>query len=101
MVRQTVVEAAEGRIHLQKALADYEAEPQGKPQHHPELLPLEELGVEWPLLVVGREPRLPPGAVDLVGTARNGAIVVIDVKTGPQYRRHGCRTGAGTARDVP
>lgn len=36
------------------------------------------------MLIVGRETSLPSGAVDLVGMARNGAILVIEFKTGPQ-----------------
>lgn len=35
-------------------------------------------------MIVGRETGLPSGAVDLVGIARNGAILVIRFKTGPQ-----------------
>ena len=79
-----VVEAGDGRVHLQEVLADNEAELQDKLQQHPELLPLEELGLEGPLLIVGRETSLPSGAVDLVGIARSGAILVIEFKTGPQ-----------------
>ena len=77
------VEAGDGRVHLQEVLADNEAELQDKLQQHPELLRLEELGLEGPLLIVGRTS-LPSGAVDLVGIARNGAILVIEFKTGRQ-----------------
>jgi hypothetical protein len=72
------------RFTCRRVLADNEAELQDKLQRHPELLPLEELGLEGPLLIVGRETSLPSGAVDLVGLARNGAILVIEFKTGPQ-----------------
>jgi hypothetical protein len=79
-----IVEAPDGRMHLREILADNEAEMQEKLRRYPELLPLDELGLEGPLLIVGRETSLPSGAVDLVGMARSGAILVIEFKTGPQ-----------------
>ena len=51
---------------------------------NPELLPIEELGVDGPLMVVGRETGVASGAVDLLGLGRGGEVVVIEFKTGPQ-----------------
>jgi len=50
----------------------------------PDLLPVEELGLTGPLLVVGRETTLPSGAADLLAVAPTGDLVVIEMKTGPQ-----------------
>src|SRR5262245_11370078 len=50
----------------------------------PDLLPVEELGLTGPLLVVGRETTLPSGAADLLALAPTGDLVVIEMKTGPQ-----------------
>jgi len=41
----------------------------------PDLLPVEELGLPGPLLVVGRETTLPSGAADLLALAPTGDLV--------------------------
>ncbi len=51
---------------------------------HPELLPLDELALSGPLLVVGRETTLASGSIDLVGLAPSGDVVLVEFKTGPQ-----------------
>jgi len=67
----------ESRVHdeyqLQSVLRD-----------HPGLLPLEDLDLVGPALVVGKETGVPSGAIDLVLVARGGELVLVEFKTGPQ-----------------
>lgn len=63
---------------------DDEAQIQEIVKDNPELLPVDELGVDGPLMVVGRETSLPSGAMDLVALARSGELLLIEFKTGPQ-----------------
>ncbi len=51
---------------------------------HPELVPIEEFGLAGPLMVVGRETPLPSGSADLVALSRQGDVVMVEFKTGPQ-----------------
>lgn len=51
---------------------------------HPELVPIEEFGLEGPLMVVGRETALASGSADLVALSRRGDLVLVEFKTGPQ-----------------
>lgn len=53
-------------------------------KEHPELLPVEDLGLDGDLLVIGRETTLASGAIDLVGLMRTGDVLLIEFKTGPQ-----------------
>ncbi len=53
-------------------------------KRNPELLPIEDLGMAGPLLVIGRETPLPSGAVDLVGLTRGGELVLVEFKIGPE-----------------
>lgn len=64
--------------------ADSEAQLQTFMRDHPEVLPLDDFGLSGPMLVVGRETQLASGAVDLVGIARGGELLVVEFKTGPQ-----------------
>ncbi|MFI7599144.1 hypothetical protein [Actinoplanes sp. NPDC049681] len=50
----------------------------------PGLVPLEELELEGPMLVVGQETSLASGRIDLVGLTRAGELLLIEFKTGPQ-----------------
>jgi hypothetical protein len=50
----------------------------------PALLPLEALGLDGPMLVVGQETSLASGRIDLVGLTRTGELLLIEFKTGPQ-----------------
>lgn len=65
--------AAENELVLQTLLRDT-----------PDLLPIDELGISGPLMVVGRETILASGAVDLVALGRGGDLVIVELKTGPQ-----------------
>jgi len=53
-------------------------------KEHPDLLPVEEFGLDGPLMVVGRETKLASGAVDLICVTAGGDLLVIEFKTGPQ-----------------
>jgi hypothetical protein len=61
-----------------------EAQLQERLKNSPDLLPVDEFGLEGPLLVVGRETTLPSGAVDLLALAPSGDSIIIEMKTGPQ-----------------
>jgi hypothetical protein len=65
-------------------LAESESQLQDLVKNNPDLLPVDELGMTGPLMVVGRETTLRSGAVDLVCLARSGELLVIEFKTGPQ-----------------
>lgn len=72
------------RSLLSEVAVDDEAQIQEIVKDNPELLPVDELGIEGPLMVVGRETSLPSGAMDLVALARSGELLLIEFKTGPQ-----------------
>lgn len=84
MVRQVVIHTSGGPVPLEEVLADDEAQLQEQLKAHPELLPIDEFGLDGPMLVIGRETSLPSGAADLVGLARGGEVVIVEFKTGPQ-----------------
>lgn len=85
MARKIMVQREDGsRPVLIEVLADDEAQLQELMQENPELLPIEELGMTGPLMVVGSETTLPSGAVDLIGVSRSGDLLLIEFKTGPQ-----------------
>jgi hypothetical protein len=69
---------------LVEVVAHLEAELHDLMMSHPELLPVDELDLEGPLLVVGKETVLASGAIDLVGLTPYGDVVIIEFKTGPQ-----------------
>ena len=52
---------------LTEVKADDEAQLQSLLKEPPESLPVEEFGLEGPLMVVGEETTLPSGKLDLVG----------------------------------
>jgi hypothetical protein len=84
MTRQIILAGQHEDVHLREVLADNEAQLQTKLQEHPELLPIEEFGLDGPLMVVGCETTLPSGSADLVGMAPGGDVVIVEFKTGPQ-----------------
>ena len=76
MARKLVIELPDGsRQMLEQVPAEHELQLQEKLKLHPELLPLKDLGLAGPAVVVGRESTLDSGRVDLkrlsVGSARN------------------------------
>jgi hypothetical protein len=72
------------RTVLDQVLADDEHELQERLKDQPDLLPVEELGLVGAPIVVGRETRLPSGAIDLVLLDRAGSLCLVEFKTGPQ-----------------
>ncbi|MDO8532315.1 MAG: PD-(D/E)XK nuclease family protein [Dehalococcoidia bacterium] len=69
---------------LVETLADSEQQLHDLVQNNPDLLPVEEFGMQGPLLVVGKETTVVSGAIDLVALTRDGEILVVEFKTGPQ-----------------
>lgn len=84
MARKVVVLNRDRSTPVLEEIEAPEEELQEALKLNPELLPAEDLGVEGPLMIVGRETSLASGAVDLLALGRGGEIVVIEFKTGPQ-----------------
>jgi len=85
MPRRILVKRADGSIPiLTETIADNEAQLQDLMKENIDLLPVDDLGVTGPIMVVGRETTLPSGAVDIVGLTRGGEILIIEFKTGPE-----------------
>lgn len=85
MARKIMVRReGESRLLLTEVLADDEAQLQEIVKENPDLLPVDEFGMTGPLMVVGRETTLPSGYVDLVCLSRDGDLLLVEFKTGPQ-----------------
>lgn len=85
MGRKLVVELADGtRQFLEQVPAENELQLQEQLKRYPELLPLGELGLVGPAVVVGRESILDSGRVDLVLLGNGGDLALVEFKTGPQ-----------------
>jgi hypothetical protein len=85
MGRKMLVELPGGaKPILEEVAAHDEAQLQEMLKAHPELLPLEELGLAAPAIVVGRESQVESGRVDLVILGNGGELALIEFKTGPQ-----------------
>ncbi len=69
---------------LTEVLAENELQLQEQLKNNPDLLPVEEFGINGPLMVVGRETQLPSGAADLIALARGGEVMIVEFKIGPQ-----------------
>jgi hypothetical protein len=69
---------------LVETLAEDEGQIQELVKANPDLLAIEEFGLQGPLLVVGRESTVASGSIDLAAVARGGELLVIEFKTGPQ-----------------
>ncbi|GAA1711627.1 hypothetical protein GCM10009745_69650 [Kribbella yunnanensis] len=68
---------------LEEILAPDEQNLHDRLRLSPGLLPIEDLELDGPLLVVGQEVSLASGRIDLVGLARSGDILLVEFKTGP------------------
>src|SRR5690242_5679287 len=80
-----MVQLADGNIELlDQTPAENEHQLQEELKRHPELLPLDEMGLAEPAIVVGRESSLDSGRVDLVVLGAGGELALIEFKTGPQ-----------------
>lgn len=85
MTRKLVIELPDGtRPILEQVAADNELQLQEQLKLHPDLLPLDELGVAGPAVVIGRESALDSGKVDLVLLGNGGDLLLVEFKTGPQ-----------------
>lgn len=84
MARRMILVNDVSEIMLSEVEALNEEQLQQRLKDSPDLLPIEELGLTGPLLVIGRETTLPSGAVDLLAVTPAGDLVVIEMKTGPQ-----------------
>lgn len=80
-----MIELPDGtRPVLEQVPAENELQLQEQLKLHPELLPLDELGLVGPAVVVGRESALDSGKVDLVLLGNGGDLLLVEFKTGPQ-----------------
>src|SRR3954451_9479008 len=85
MGRKLIVDTPDGgKPVLEQVPAADEYQLQERLKAHPNLLPLEELGLVGPALVVGRESRLDSGRIDLVLLGNGGDLALVEFKTGPQ-----------------
>lgn len=69
---------------LEEVVAPDEQHLHDRLRKSPGLLPIEDIGLDGPLLVVGQEVGLASGRIDLVGLARSGDLLLVELKTGPQ-----------------
>jgi hypothetical protein len=84
MPRKVLVAHGGGRFDLVEAPAENEHHLQEVMKNSPALLPVDDLGITGPLLVVGREANVASGSIDLVGVVPSGDLVLVEFKTGPQ-----------------
>ena len=85
MARKMIVRTGDASQHiLEETEATNEEELRSLIKDTPDLLPIEEFGLNGPVMVVGRETTLASGAVDLICVTANGDLLVVEFKTGPQ-----------------
>ena len=85
MARKMIVRTGDASQHiLEETEATNEEELRSLIKDNPDLLPIEEFGLNGPVMVVGRETTLASGAVDLICVTANGDLLVVEFKTGPQ-----------------
>lgn len=74
-----------GRLRiLRESPIELEEQLQEVLKENPDLIPATDLGLQPPLLVVGRESVLAAGYADLVCIDRNGMLVIVEVKRGKE-----------------
>ena len=84
MLRRIMLETGKDNVEiLEEGPADNEKQLQELVKDNPDLLPVEDLKMTGPLAVIGRETGLHSGSVDLVAISREGNLLVIEFKTGP------------------
>lgn len=76
--------SSDGTVDLVESDAPDEEHLREVMRAHPLLIPVDDLGIAGPLLIVGRETILPSGRIDLLGLSRSGDVVIAEFKTGPQ-----------------
>lgn len=69
---------------LEEVGATNEKQLQTELKINPDLIPLEDLGLAGPALVIGRESSLESGRVDLLLLGLGGKLILVEFKTGPQ-----------------
>lgn len=84
MPRKVLVTQSGSTFDLIEAPAENEHHLQEVMKNSPTLLPVDDLGISGPLLVVGREASVASGSIDLVGAVPSGDLVLVEFKTGPQ-----------------
>jgi hypothetical protein len=82
--RKVLVAQGGATFDLIEAPAENEHHLQEVMKNNPTLLPVDDLGITGPLLVVGREASVASGSIDLVGAVPSGELVLVEFKTGPQ-----------------
>jgi len=82
--RKVLVTQGSSAFDLIEAPAENEHHLQEVMKNSPTLLPVDDLGITGPLLVVGREASVASGSIDLVGAVPSGDLVLVEFKTGPQ-----------------
>ena len=80
IVLQTGIDDAE---ILVESLADNESQLQELVKDNPDLMPVDDLGLTGPLLVIGKETVLPAGSADLIALSQEGSLILVEFKTGP------------------
>lgn len=83
MARRILIRGEGRTVELGELAAGSEFELQDVLRQTPNLIPVDDLGLDGPMMVVGRETALPSGRVDLLGVTPAGDILVIEFKTGP------------------
>jgi hypothetical protein len=83
VARRVLVTGPDKTFDLVEVRAESENQLQEIVKKNPQLVPADDLGLDGPLLVVGRETNLPSGSVDLLCLARSGDLVIVEFKTGP------------------
>ena len=84
LARKMILRTGNNSVMLEETEAANEEELRSLVKDNPNLLPVEEFGLNGPLMVVGRETTLASGAVDLICVTASGDLLVIEFKTGPQ-----------------
>jgi hypothetical protein len=82
--RISIVTKEDSSRMLLEVEAHGELELQERLKRDPNLLPIDEFSLDGPLLIAGRETTLASGSIDLLGIAKQGEILLIEFKTGPQ-----------------
>jgi hypothetical protein len=84
VARRMLVTTGAESFELTERPAGSEFELQDVLRQAPNLIPVDDLGLDGPLMVVGRETALPSGRVDLLAVTPTGDVLIIEFKTGPQ-----------------
>ena len=83
VARRILVRGEDKTVELVEQAADSEVELQNVLRDAPNLVPIDDLGLDGPMMVIGRETALPSGRVDLLGVTPTGDLLIVEFKTGP------------------